>query len=143
MATLRSKTPTRTDIRKDIRRKLSNETNRVRNLAWTETKTGQKRSTQKRLLGHSSKEQTNSGVIYLNINRKSRRGKDQRTSDVVPGQHQPLSTPQSVLRRRTLFSTPVWKGAACVFRESRRPFNVSPHHFHYCDKCNPTLVNVV
>ena len=39
----------------------------------------------------------------------------------------------------TLFSSPVWKGAACVFRESRRPFNVSPHHFHYCDKCNPTL----
>ena len=134
---------TRTEIRKDIRRRLSNGTNRVRNLAWTETKTGQKRLTQKRLLGHGSKEQTNSGVIYLNINRKSRRGKDQRTSDVVPGQHQPLSTPQSVLRRRTLFSSPAWKGAACVCRESRRPFNVSPHHFHYCDKCNPTLVNVV
>ena len=141
MATLRSKTPTRTDIRKDIRRKLSNETNRVRNLTWTET--GRKKMTQKRQMEQSSREQTSSGVIYLNINRKSRRGKDQRTSDVVPGQHQPLSTPQSVLRRRTLFSSPAWKGAACVCRESRRPFNVSPHHFHICDKCNPTLVNVV
>ena len=129
---------TKEEVRKDIRRMLSIKTNRVSNLTWTEK--GQINKTQTRLMerGFQRPDMTQRDLPHHQQKKTSRT----RSRNIRGGpcqQQQPFSTHPAGTTPATLFSSPVWKGAACVFRECATSLHRVSSSLSLCDKCNPTL----
>ena len=125
---------------------LSNKTNRVSHLTWTEK--GQKDTTKTRLTttrltvrGSHSQDKERRDLPQQQQKKTSRTRL--RTSQMLPVRNiNHFQHTKLVLRRRPSFSSPVWKGSACVFRD-RAP---SLHHvveFHSVINVNQHFVYVV